>query len=67
LAPAFALDTEKVPALQFDEIQTGGVAVIRWPVGDVRIAPGSLYVLLATLLLDYFARRECWISSRLFQ
>jgi hypothetical protein len=61
------VDSASVPALQFCEIQTGGVAVIRWPVGDVRIAAGSLYVLLATVLLDYFARRECWISSRLFQ
>jgi hypothetical protein len=53
------VDSASVPALQFCEIQTGGVAVIRWPVGDVRIAAGSLHVLLATVLLDYFARREC--------
>jgi hypothetical protein len=67
LAPASALDTEKVPALQFNEIQAGRIAIIRWPVVFVRIAAGSLHVLLATVLLGYFARRECWISSRLLQ
>jgi hypothetical protein len=67
LAPASAVDSPSVPALQFRQIQTGGVTVIRWPAGDVRIAAGSLHVLLATVLLDYFTRRECWITSRLFQ
>jgi hypothetical protein len=61
------MDSASVSALQFCEIQTGGVAVIRWPVVLVRIAAGSLHVLLATVLLDYFARRECGISPRLFQ
>jgi hypothetical protein len=53
-----ALLQAKVPALQFRAIQTRGIAHIRWAVGHVCVAPGSLHVLLATVLLDLFSRPE---------
>jgi hypothetical protein len=55
LAAASALDTAQVPAMQFSEIQASGVAHVRWPVGSVCIASGSLHVLLETVLLADFA------------
>jgi hypothetical protein len=55
---AFALHQAKVPTLQFGAIQTRGIEPLRWAVGYVCVAPGSLHVLLATVLLDLFARPE---------
>ena len=56
------MDTAKVPALQFGEIQTSGVASVRWLVGYVRTTPRSLLILLATVLLAHFAQRNCRIG-----
>jgi hypothetical protein len=55
---SLALLQAKVPTLQFSAIQTRGIAHIRWTVGHVCVAPGSLHVLLATVLLDLFSRPE---------
>jgi hypothetical protein len=65
LAAASALDTAKVPALQFDEIQASGVTPARWFVSYVCTETRSMLILLATVLLVHFARRDCRISSRL--
>jgi hypothetical protein len=65
LAAASALGTAKVPALQFDEIQASRVTLARWPVGYVCTETRSMLILLATVLLVYFAQRDCRISFRL--
>jgi len=49
------LDTARVPSLQFAQIQTSRIKVDRRLVEHVCVAPGSLHVLLATVLLVYLA------------
>lgn len=49
----------RLSAVRFDEVQAGGVAIIRWPAGAFRDAPRSLHLLLAKVLLVNFSRREC--------
>ena len=53
--PQSALDTARVPSLQFAQVQASRIAVVRWPAQHVCVAPGSLHVLLATVLLVHFA------------
>jgi hypothetical protein len=65
MATASALDSTKVSSLQFGVIQTSGTASFRWPTRLVCDAPRSLQILLATVLLDYFTRRQCGIDFRL--
>jgi hypothetical protein len=67
LDAASALDTAGVPALQLGEVQTGRVAIVRRAARDVCVAPCSLHVLLATVLLGLAAWRECRMSPRRFQ
>jgi hypothetical protein len=59
---ASALDTAKVPALQFSEIQASGVALARWPDGYVCTKARSMLILLAAVLLVHFTRRDCRIG-----
>jgi membrane protein YqaA with SNARE-associated domain len=56
-----------VPALQFAQIQTRRVTVIRRPAENVRAAAGTLHVLLAKVLLVYIARRNSAIEQRLLR
>jgi hypothetical protein len=52
LAAASALDSAKMPTLQFGQFQTSGTALARWIAElAVRAASSPLLVLLATLLL----------------
>jgi hypothetical protein len=55
LDTAVALDTARVPYVQFAEIQTSRIAVVRWTAEYVCLAPGSLHVLLAKVLLVWIA------------
>jgi len=59
LVTAFAFDPTRVPSLQFNQIQAGGVAFVRWTARHVCAAAGSLHVLLAAILLVCLAGRGC--------
>ena len=62
MAATSDLGATKVPTLQFGEIQASGVALVRWLDGYVCTETRSMLVLLATLLLVRFARRDCRIG-----
>jgi len=63
LASESSLDKTKVPSLQLGSIQTSRVALLRWSSRHVCSPPGSLQVLLAAVLLDFFARRRMSIQQ----
>jgi hypothetical protein len=56
LAAPGTVDSASVPTLRFGQIQTCGAALFRWAIWHVCIAPGSLHVLLAAILLLFHSR-----------
>lgn len=64
LDAAATVDSARMSALQLNSIQAGRVAFVRWPLRYVRPPPGSLYVLLAAVLLVFNARRRMNIPQR---
>jgi hypothetical protein len=55
LGAALAVDTARVPPLQFSQVQARGAEIVRWPAEHVCAAAGTLHVLLATVLLVHAA------------
>ena len=51
-----AVDTAQMPVLHFGEVQSGGVAALRWAACSFLAAPGAVPVLLAAVLLGVAAR-----------
>ncbi len=51
LGASFAVDSARVPLVQFAQIQASRVAVLRFLAEHVCAAPGALHVLLAAVLL----------------
>ena len=66
LGAAVAVDTARVPSLQFAQVQTRRAEVVRWPAENVCAAAGSLHVLLAKVLLVYASQRIDAITPRPF-
>jgi hypothetical protein len=52
------VDSTSVPTLRLGQIQTCGLALVRWAAWCLCIAPGSLHVLLAAILLLFHSRRR---------